>query len=141
MNDLGGSWQGEGKSSKSADEVVDLIRSRGGTAVANYGETNPHVHIHVHAPCYKVCGEGLQRRALFFFAFPQYCAIDVVLHYSMFDHMLLITDSVVDGEKLVKTAIDNFGRIGTVINSPSYNHTQLMMGPQTSPRTTLFQAC
>ena len=46
VNDLGGSWQGEGKSSRAADKVVDLIRSRGGTAVANYGE-NTHVHVHV----------------------------------------------------------------------------------------------
>ena len=42
VNDLGGSWQGEGKSSKAADTVVDLIRSRGGTAVANYGKTIFH---------------------------------------------------------------------------------------------------
>ena len=38
MNDLGGTWTGEGKSSKAADEVVALIRANGGTAVANYGE-------------------------------------------------------------------------------------------------------
>ena len=44
VNDLGGSWQGGGKSSRAADKVVDLIRSRGGTAVANYGE-NTHVHV------------------------------------------------------------------------------------------------
>ena len=42
VNDLGGSWQGEGKSSKAADTVVDLIRSRGGTTVANYGKTIFH---------------------------------------------------------------------------------------------------
>ena len=42
VNDLGGSWQGEGESSKAADTVVDLIRSRGGTAVANYGKTTFH---------------------------------------------------------------------------------------------------
>ena len=36
VNDLGGSWQGEGKSLKAADKVVDTIRSTGGTAVANY---------------------------------------------------------------------------------------------------------
>ena len=42
VNDLGGSWQGEGKSSKAADTVVDLIRSCGGTAVANYGKTILH---------------------------------------------------------------------------------------------------
>jgi 3-hydroxyacyl-CoA dehydrogenase/3a,7a,12a-trihydroxy-5b-cholest-24-enoyl-CoA hydratase len=62
VNDLGGSWQGEGKSSKAADTVVDLIRSRGGTAVANY-------------------------------------------------------DSVEEGDKLVQTAIDNFGRIDILINN------------------------
>ena len=38
VNDLGGTWTGEGKSSKAADEVVALIRANGGTAVANYGE-------------------------------------------------------------------------------------------------------
>ena len=42
VNDLGGSWQGEGKSSKAADTVVDLIQSRSGTAVANYGKTIFH---------------------------------------------------------------------------------------------------
>ena len=38
VNDLGGNIKGEGKSSRAADAVVDEIRSRGGTAVANYGE-------------------------------------------------------------------------------------------------------
>ena len=37
VNDLGGSWQGEGQSSSAADEVVAAIRAYGGTAVANYG--------------------------------------------------------------------------------------------------------
>ena len=46
VNDLGGSWQGEGKISKAADTVVDLIRSRGGTAVANYGKTILHTASH-----------------------------------------------------------------------------------------------
>ena len=41
VNDLGGTWTGEGKSSKAADEVVSLIRANGGTAVANYGEICP----------------------------------------------------------------------------------------------------
>ena len=48
VNDLGGSWQGEGKSSKAADTVVDLIRSRGGTAVANYGKTIFHTACQSH---------------------------------------------------------------------------------------------
>lgn len=39
VNDLGGSEHGEGKSSKAADKVVEIIRANGGTAVANYGET------------------------------------------------------------------------------------------------------
>ena len=38
VNDLGGDIKGEGKSSRAADVVVDEIRSRGGTAVANYGK-------------------------------------------------------------------------------------------------------
>jgi hypothetical protein len=62
VNDLGGTWTGEGKSSKAADEVVALIQANGGTAVANY-------------------------------------------------------DSVEDGDKVVKTAIDNFGRIDILINN------------------------
>ena len=36
VNDLGGSRNGEGKSSKAADEVVEEIKRNGGTAVANY---------------------------------------------------------------------------------------------------------
>src|SRR5688572_26616782 len=62
VNDLGGSFTGEGKSSSAADKVVDEIRAAGATAVANY-------------------------------------------------------DSVEDGDKIVKTAIDAFGRIDIVINN------------------------
>lgn len=62
VNDLGGSFKGEGKSSKAADAVVQEIRSAGGRAVANY-------------------------------------------------------DSVADGDSIVKTAIDNFGRIHVLINN------------------------
>jgi NAD(P)-dependent dehydrogenase (short-subunit alcohol dehydrogenase family) len=36
VNDLGGSVSGEGADQKVADEVVDVIKSRGGEAVANY---------------------------------------------------------------------------------------------------------
>lgn len=38
VNDLGGSTKGDGKSSAAADKVVEEIRSKGGKAVANYGE-------------------------------------------------------------------------------------------------------
>ncbi|KAF2002379.1 multifunctional beta-oxidation protein-like protein [Amniculicola lignicola CBS 123094] len=62
VNDLGGSFKGEGKGSQAADKVVDEIRSKGGKAVANY-------------------------------------------------------DSVTDGENIIKTAIDNFGRIDVLINN------------------------
>jgi multifunctional beta-oxidation protein len=62
VNDLGGSFKGEGKSSKAADTVVDEIRAKGGKAVANY-------------------------------------------------------DSVENGEAIIKTAIDNFGRIDVLINN------------------------
>jgi len=62
VNDLGVSTQGEGKSSKAADVVVNEIKAAGGQAVANY-------------------------------------------------------DSVEEGEKIIKTAIDNFGRIDIVINN------------------------
>lgn len=62
VNDLGGSKKGEGSSSKLADQVVEEIRSAGGTAVANY-------------------------------------------------------DSVEDGDKIVKTALDNFGRVDIVVNN------------------------
>ena len=36
VNDLGGSVSGEGADKRVADEVVDVIKSRGGEAVANY---------------------------------------------------------------------------------------------------------
>ena len=39
VNDLGGSSDGMGRGHKLADDVVDIIRSRGGVAVANYGES------------------------------------------------------------------------------------------------------
>eukprot|EP01123_Difflugia_compressa_P001376 TRINITY_DN1157_c0_g1_i1.p1 TRINITY_DN1157_c0_g1~~TRINITY_DN1157_c0_g1_i1.p1 ORF type:complete len:329 (-),score=76.98 TRINITY_DN1157_c0_g1_i1:116-1033(-) len=62
INDLGGSVQGGGQSSRAADMVVEEIRKNGGTAVANY-------------------------------------------------------DSVEFGDKIVKTAIDSFGRVDIVINN------------------------
>ena len=62
INDLGGSFTGEGKSSRAADKVVEEIKAAGGEAAANY-------------------------------------------------------DSVEDGDKIVKTAIDAFGRVDIVINN------------------------
>ena len=62
VNDLGGSFTGEGKSASAADKVVAEIKAAGGEAVANY-------------------------------------------------------DSVEDGDKIVKTAIDAFGRIDIIINN------------------------
>src|SRR2546423_13073122 len=38
VNDLGGSVTGEGGDKRPADEVAELIRSRGGDAVANYDD-------------------------------------------------------------------------------------------------------
>lgn len=40
MNDLGGSFKGEGQSTRAADAVVEEIRAKGGKAVANYGQIN-----------------------------------------------------------------------------------------------------
>ncbi len=62
VNDLGGSTSGEGKSSESADRVVEEIKQAGGEAVANY-------------------------------------------------------DSVEDGDAIVKTATDAWGRVDIVINN------------------------
>src|SRR6266699_2531686 len=38
VNDLGGSVTGEGADKRPAEEVAELIRSRGGAAVANYDD-------------------------------------------------------------------------------------------------------
>ncbi len=62
VNDLGGSTSGEGKSSETADLVVEEIKQAGGEAVANY-------------------------------------------------------DSVEDGDAIVQTAIDTWGRVDIVINN------------------------
>ncbi|KAK8128370.1 bifunctional hydroxyacyl-CoA dehydrogenase/enoyl-CoA hydratase FOX2 [Apiospora sp. TS-2023a] len=62
VNDLGGSFKGEGNSTKAADVIVDEIKKAGGQAVANY-------------------------------------------------------DSVENGEKIIETAIKNFGRIDVLINN------------------------
>ncbi|GKT45518.1 peroxisomal hydratase-dehydrogenase-epimerase [Colletotrichum spaethianum] len=62
VNDLGGSFKGEGTSTKAADVVVNEIKAAGGKAVANY-------------------------------------------------------DSVENGDKIIETAIQNFGRIDVLINN------------------------
>ncbi|EHK43409.1 hypothetical protein TRIATDRAFT_33165 [Trichoderma atroviride IMI 206040] len=62
VNDLGGSFKGEGNSTKAADVVVDEIKKAGGKAVANY-------------------------------------------------------DSVENGERIIETAIQAFGRIDILINN------------------------
>src|SRR5687767_10850390 len=62
VNDLGGTFTGEGKSASAADKVVAEIKEKGGEAVANY-------------------------------------------------------DSVTDGDKIVKTAIDTWGKIDILINN------------------------
>ena len=62
VNDLGGSFTGDGKSSSAADKVVAEIKEKGGEAVANY-------------------------------------------------------DSVTDGDKIIKTAVDAFGKIDIIINN------------------------
>jgi 3-hydroxyacyl-CoA dehydrogenase/3a,7a,12a-trihydroxy-5b-cholest-24-enoyl-CoA hydratase len=62
INDLGGTFTGEGASTRAADKVVAEIKAAGGEAVANY-------------------------------------------------------DSVTDGDKIVKTAIDAYGRVDILINN------------------------
>src|SRR5258706_2805762 len=62
VNDLGGGFTGEGKSSSAADKVVAEIKEKGGEAVANY-------------------------------------------------------NSVTDGDQIVKTAIDTWGKIDILINN------------------------
>ena len=82
VNDLGGSMDGQGKSSKAADVVVDEIRAKNGTAVANY---------------------GLNRILL------------LILEPSL--SWVIIIDSVEEGEKIVNTALENFGRVDIIINN------------------------
>lgn len=62
VNDLGGSFHGEGNSQQAADVVVNEIKAKGGIAVANY-------------------------------------------------------NSVTDGEKIIQTAMENFGRVDILINN------------------------
>lgn len=62
VNDLGGQFNGEGKSNRAADLVVETIKSNGGSAVPDY-------------------------------------------------------NSVVDGHKIIDTAIQNYGRVDIVINN------------------------
>jgi 3-hydroxyacyl-CoA dehydrogenase/3a,7a,12a-trihydroxy-5b-cholest-24-enoyl-CoA hydratase len=62
VNDLGGTFTGQGASAKAADTVVEEIKSKGGIAVANY-------------------------------------------------------DSVEFGDKIIKTAVDAFGKVDIVINN------------------------
>lgn len=50
VNDLGGSEKGEG-TSRAADDTVAIVESRGGTAVANYGDVSDH----------QQCGEMVQQ--------------------------------------------------------------------------------
>ena len=76
---------GTGRGKKLADDVVDIIRSRGGTAVANYGEWSWKINMIHHA----------------------------VKSIAFFQNFHL--DSVEDGDKVVKTAIDNFGRVGKLL--------------------------
>lgn len=45
MNDLGGSFKGEGQSTRPADKVVEEIRAKGGRAVANYGQFSQAVFL------------------------------------------------------------------------------------------------
>src|SRR6516225_7478106 len=61
VNDLGGSFTGDGKSTSAADKVVAEIKEKGGEAIANY-------------------------------------------------------DSVEDGDKIVKSALDAWGRIDILVN-------------------------
>jgi NAD(P)-dependent dehydrogenase (short-subunit alcohol dehydrogenase family) len=42
VNDLGGSVTGEGADKRAADQVVDVIRQRGGEAVASYDDVSDH---------------------------------------------------------------------------------------------------
>jgi len=42
VNDLGGSVTGEGSDRRAADDVVEVIRGRGGEAVANYDDVSDH---------------------------------------------------------------------------------------------------
>lgn len=86
VNDLGSSRGGEGKATNSADNVVEEIRKKGGKAVANYG-----------------------------IVFCNY--ILCILEYSVKEDVpqkcnIILSDSVEDGQKVVQTALENFGRIG-----------------------------
>lgn len=92
VNDLGGSMSGTGASSRPADAVVDEIR-KGRAAVQQHPLPQCFPQPLTSGPCvlYVVVAAGGT----------------AVANY----------DSVEDGDKVIKTAIDNFGRVDIVINN------------------------
>lgn len=90
VNDLGGTVQGEGKSSSAADKVVAEIRAAGGTAVADYHSVEEGDKVSV-SPSPVVDG--------------------LLLTHT---HLLLCS---LRTRQVVQTAIDNFGRIDVVVNN------------------------
>ena len=103
MNDLGGNAKGEGKNSAAADKVVEEIKAKGGKAVANYGECHVLFILYLFIPIISLC-----------LCIP--CEYTQNLNACEDSDCLMsvfwLIDSVEDGEKLIQSALDAFGRIG-----------------------------
>ena len=108
VNDLGVDRTGIGKNAQPVDEVVSTIRSRGGVAVPNYSGFISLDSLPLSFPPF-LSSSFLSYPISSTFLLFSYKDLKMFCFCTLF----FLTDSVEDGDKVVKTAIDNFGRIGT----------------------------